>query len=201
MYVPREGWSSVRILAKDGPEAFRSEVERLCHLGSPWAAALLGHLHLSTGASGTAKAIEVCKSAANGGSAYAQYVLAWSLAYAGNQSQALHYLGLASLQKFAPATVDLAQFVCRGMGTSAPDPRSAVGLLWLAFRRGHRAALGRICYIYRREEMGFARRFFGHLIAPIAMLWYVVSVSINPFNVNVYLIACRDGKSILRSKT
>lgn len=128
-------------------------------------------------------------------------VLAWALVQAGNQSLALNYLQLSSRQKFTPATVDLGQLVCRGMGISAPDPRSAVGLLWLAFRRGHRAALGRICYIYRKERLGFGRRVLGCFIAPIAFLWYAIPVSINPFSLDVYLIDCRDGKPLLRSRT
>lgn len=183
----------MRILAEDGPDAFRSEVERLCQLGSPWAAALLGHLHLTTDASGVERAIELCRPAADAGSAYAQYVLAWALVHADNQSQALQYLHLASLQNFSPATVDLSQLVCRGMGTTAPDPRSAVGLLRLAAQRGHRAALWRLSYIYRKENLGVARTIVGFVLAPFAYAWYLLSFFANPFNANVYLLVRRMG--------
>ena len=201
IYVPPEGLSSLRILAESGFEAFRSEVERLFHLGSPWAAALLGHLHLTTEAGGAPKAIEVCRAAANGGSAYAQYVLAWALAYAeDNQKQALHYLRLASLQNFTPATVDLAQFVFRGMGTTAPGPRAAVRILRIAIKRGHRGAPARILYIYRKKGPGLARKILGYVLAPIAAVWYLASIYANPFDENVYLLVRRLGHPFVPSK-
>jgi TPR repeat protein len=188
IYIPQEGWKSLSILAEGGPNAFRAELESLHSLGSSWAAAVLGHLHLTAEAGAGAKAVEVCRSAADRGYAYAQYVLAWALVDAGDQSEALRYLSLASLQGFSPATVDLGQFVCRGMGTTGPDPKSAVGLLRLAIKRGHRGAFARICYVYRHCDLGLTRKTIGLVLGPVAHLGYVLSVWRNPFDVRVYLL-------------
>jgi TPR repeat protein len=203
IYIPPEGWKSLSILAEGGPEAFRAELERLHSLGSSWAAAILGHLQLTSGAGAGPKAVEVCRSAADGGNPYAQYVLAWALVDAGDQSEALRYLRLASLQGFSPAMVDLGQFVCRGMGTSAPDPKSAVGLLRLAIKRGHRGALGRICYVYRHCDLGLTRKTIGLVLGPLAHIRYVLSVWRNPFEVGVYLLVQSMGGPFIgpRQKT
>jgi hypothetical protein len=201
LYVPDEGRFVLNLLESDGPSGFLGELERLSTLGSPWASAILGYLALMPGPDGkrdTERAVELCKNHAHAGDSYAQFVYAWACLFAGDGTLAYESMKKAMLSRFPPATMDFTNFVWNGWGTKEPYPKHALRALRHADRVGHRAALQWRCFFYKSGRVGFVRRPFGYLLAPIAWLRYFLALWRDPFSCRVFVFKGDASGPLLR---
>jgi hypothetical protein len=162
LFVPDLGANVVKILVGGlGPTLLAEELNRLTLLGSYNAAALLTLL-ITRGAMDrseqTDAALERCRTAAVAGHAYSQYVMAWVNEKLGDNAKAFSCLRSASAGKFLPAFIDTARFAAGGAGVKSSDRRSALKIMWLAHKLGHRMALTFVAsYLIGGAAGGFAR--------------------------------------------
>lgn len=188
LFVPENGWAVLSILDTAGSTAFVEEVKRLASLGSPWASAVLGYLHLRSAVDGTRNlkaAMDACCSPAAAGHAYAQYVLAWALLLDGQPSAAVDSLQRSGVQLFSPAMLDLARFVWHGWGVE-PDPRIAVEMLSHASALKHFSALLFKCAFLRTGKLGVVRQLIGYSLTPLALVRYMIALRFDPFGPSTF---------------
>jgi len=191
LFVPPDGSDLLAVLAKQGTEPFIADLGSRADLGINWAAAILGFLELKGAIDGRVRldrAEQRCLPAARAGDSYAQYVLAWTLLEKQRPEEAFRWMNRAATAgDFLPAWADLGCLVLSGAGVRHPDVARAIGLLWSAHKRGHKAALLFICDTYRRGRCGPVRRLVGYLIAPYAILRYYLSLRRRPFAQDVFV--------------
>lgn len=162
---------------------------RLARLGSPAARALSAYLSfrgVELPDMKQAQAEELCRAAAVGGHAYAQYVLAWTQWNKQAHSDAFAWICESAKQSFLPAIVDLGRFAANGIGVPA-DPVAAQVAYLRAMRRGHAAAPGTLLNLYRQGELGLSKKTIGTTLYPIALLWHALNSWIRPFSAAVFL--------------
>ena len=203
VYVPEEGRSLVNILELKGPEPFLTEIERLANLGSQWACSLLGYIAISGDRNGTVdtrRARQLVMSAAKGGYAYAQYVLAWTLLIDGDRTGALENMKRAGVQLFPPAALDLALFVWIGVGIERPEPQAAVRLLSHANALDHANTLQLRCVFYRSGKLGVTHRAMGFVLSPYAWIRYAVALAYDPFRAEVLSFSPDGSGAVFRNK-
>jgi TPR repeat protein len=148
----------------------------------------------------TSRAIELCKSHAHAGDSYAQFDLAWALIYHGETNLAYEAMKKAMLSGFPPATLDFAVFVWHGWGTKERYLRLALRALRRADQAGHKAALEWRCFFYKSGQVGFVRRVFGYLLAPIARLRYILALWRDPFSCRIFMFQTRATGPLLRQE-
>jgi hypothetical protein len=204
LYVPPELCPSLRILESRGRDAFVAELERLSSLGSPSACALLGMLCLTPDSGGTRdpkRAMELCKSHADAGHAYAQFVYAWAQMLTQRGTPAVATMNKAATHLFPPATIALGTFL---LSTSGADPRQAEAarkVIGLAARSGHTSALLLRCSFYRSGRFGIWKRLLGVLLTPIAFVRPVFStLFVDPFSARVFSFPMRLKESLIRAE-
>lgn len=186
MYIPKEGHYVFNSPRANGLSYSKAELVRLSVLGSIWASCALGWLSICKARDGTRnpdRAIELCKSHAAAGDAYANYILAWALMLTKQGPEALNSMKSAALAGFLPAKLDLVTLVWNGRDPTGRNRRVAYDLLKHA--NDHKAAMIWKCRLNRSGEFGWIRWLLGHLLAPIAFLRYAVAFWTNPLSCKV----------------
>jgi hypothetical protein len=184
VFVPATAEPMLDKVKGEGPQALRSELERLSALGAPWASALLAYQALLLRDDGTRdieRAITLCKEPAARGDVFAQYILAWAFFLSHNRQDALVNLKKSVRQLFPRALLDAVRIYWRHT-----SPPKLLRSLMIASRAGHRATLLNRCRIYRSGKLGFFRRFLGYALAPVATFILVVAGLRNPFSAQVF---------------
>jgi hypothetical protein len=185
VFIPATAQPILERVKGQGPEALRSELERLASLGASWAAALLGYRALLVDFDGTRnidRAIALCQGPAARGDAFAQYILAWAYSLNHNSQDALVNFRKSARQLFPPAVLDYIN-ACLRKGT-APTLRR---LLMIAKGVGHCGTLSRRCLVYRSGKVGIFRRILGYALVPAAVLHYLIAAARNPFSPQVFV--------------
>jgi hypothetical protein len=203
LYVPEQGRYVLKLLETGGPRQFFTELERLSTLGSAWASAMLGYIVLMPGSDGkrdTSRATELCRSHAHAGDSYAQFVFAWALIYSGQTKLAFESIEKATVSGFPPAALDFATFIWNLPGKKASDAAAALKALRFASRAGHKAAAVWRYDFYKSGRVGFLRRPFGYLLAPLARLRFILAIYKDPFACRVFVFQHRAVGPFLRSE-
>jgi hypothetical protein len=202
VYVPEEGRFVLRVLESEGPTRFIQELERLSALGTPWASAMLGYMHVVPGADGKRnldRALALCEGHARSGDAYALFVCGWALIFKGQHKAAYDAMDKAVQLGFSPATLAFALFIWGSWGIDGWHPALAMRALRLAGRQGHKASSVWRCGFYRSGKLGIARRVLGYLLTPFARTPYLVALWKDPFSARVFVIYERPTGPALNS--
>ena len=204
LYVPPEAIPTLRVLKSHGRDAFVAELERLSWLGSPSASALLGVMCLTPGSDGTRnteRAIELCKSHAEAGDAYAQFVYAWALMFSQQANPAIATMNKAAVRLFPPATIDLVTLLWSSGGKEHRHAPLAMKAFGLAVRAGHKSAMLWRCTLYRSGLFGLWKRLVGLVLTPIAYCRLVISAFFwRPFSAQVFNFPLRLKRPLIESE-
>jgi hypothetical protein len=189
IYVPLSAEPQLQALLKDGCKV-EQELERLASLGTAWASAWLAYSALKPTGDGfrdTPRAIHLCKTAAEGGDAFAQYIIAWALILEGDLPRGTRYMKSSAMQLFPPAALDSITLFWAGWGVQRTDDRRILRILKIADRVGHDAAWLWRFTMYRTGKLGPFRRLLGYLLTPFGILRYSLAKKLRPFSAQVFV--------------
>jgi hypothetical protein len=190
IYVPLSAEPQLQELLKEGFERFQPELERLASLGATWASAWLAYSALEPTREGfrdTSRAIALCETAAKGGDAFAQYIIAWALILEGDTKRGTRYMKSSAKQLFPPAALDSVTLFWAGWGVERSDDRRILPILKIADRVGHDAAWLWRFTAYRTGRLGLYRQLLGHLLVPFGILRYSLAKKLRPFSARVFV--------------
>lgn len=203
LFVPEQGRHALRLLEEGGTRRFLDELERLSTLGSPWAAAILGYIALVPGPEGkrdASRAADLCRTPANRGDSYAQFVFAWAMVLTGETKAAFDFMKKAAVSGFPPATLDFTTLLWSLSRKTPNDAATAVKALRLAYRAGHSAAPAWRYHFYKSGHLGLFRRVMGYVLMPVARLRFMLATYRDPFSCKVFLFASRATAPLLRDQ-
>lgn len=192
LYIPQEGRFVLKTLEVAGPPGLIKELQKLSALGSPWASAALAHIYLRPGPEkkpDAEQAIDICRSHAERGNAYALYISAWAFLHLGQRAMAVRAMQSAAISRFPPAAMDFVVFAWNGWGMKERDTGAALRLLRVAFSLRHAMALKWLCRLYRSGEFGIWRRVLGLFLMPIAVVRYALAIRHDPFSEHVLTLS------------
>ena len=149
-----------------------AEWRRLADLGSGRARCILAYIALRGTASAAPdleEARRLASSAVGVERGYANYVLAWIAIKEGQASIVARYLAESYKAGFTPAATELA-LIMLNPRASAKMQSEAESLLRKSAAAGHRPAKMLLCGAYLRGQWGFAKRFLGAALLPMAFI-------------------------------
>jgi hypothetical protein len=203
IYVPDEGRHVLGVLESEGPTRFIQELERLSALGSAWASAILGYMHVVPGSDGKRnldRALALCENHARSGDAYALFVCGWALIFKRQHKAAYDAMEKAVQLGFSPATLAFALFIWAGWGTEGRHPALAMRALRLAASQGHKGSPIWRCGFYRSGQLGVLHRCLGYILTPFARVPYWLALWTDPFSARVFVFYERPTGPALRPK-
>jgi TPR repeat protein len=190
IYVPLSAEPQLQASLKDEFKTLERELERLASLGTAWASAWLAYSALEPtmeGVRDTPRAIQLCKNAAEGGDAFAQYIIAWALILEGDTPRGTRYMKSSAMQLFPPAVLDSVTLFWTGWGVERSDDRRILRILRTADRVGHDAAWLWRFTVYRTGKLGSYRLLLGHLLMPFGILRYSLAKKLRPFSAQTFV--------------
>jgi TPR repeat protein len=189
IYVPSELSSIRSLLSRGNVEDATGELLRLSILGSNSAAATLGYIALTWDrlqGEDRLQAARLCRSSAERGHSYAQYVEAWREYEEGNIRKFAQWLNRSARQRFLPAIGDLGRLFVAPSSKLKRHPRLARQLFRLAMRSGHLASAVTYLQACKQGNFGSLHRSIGTLLLPLAILLVTPIAWMLPFSVTVF---------------
>jgi hypothetical protein len=165
------------------------EWRRLADLGSGRARCVLAYVALmgtSTTAPDLEEARRMAVSAQSGERGYANYVLGLIALKENQGSNAVRNLLESHKAGFVPAATLLASLLLRARDAQPKTIQSAVAMLRGANAAGHRPALIFLCRAYLSGRLGFAHRFLGLILAPLAAIRFALQVKYHVFSMGSF---------------
>jgi hypothetical protein len=193
-----------KFLAVGNIEAAIAEWRRLADLGSGRARCVLAYLALKGTPSAEPdleEARRLASSALSGERGYANYVLACIALKEKQVASVAQFLGESYRAGFVPAATLLASLTLESRQLSIKAKSGALSLLRQASAAGHRPAQLILCRSYLRGRLGFAQRFLGICLLPIAAARLVVSLKYRVFSVNSFYYSNRSGPIFAEAKS
>ena len=190
-------------LAVGDIDAAIAEWRRLADLGSGRARCVLAYLALKGTPSvepDLEEARRLASSALSGERGYANYVLGCIAIKEKQVASVAQFLGESHKAGFVPAGTLLAALTLESRQLSAKAKSSAASLLRRASAAGHRPALLILCRSYIRGRLGFARRFLGVCLFPLAMTRLMLSLKYRIFAVNSFYYSNSPGPIFAEQK-
>ena len=180
VFIPEECRTVKELLIQGSYQAAIDRLEHDARLGSMSAGALLGYLYLQGAVSGLADlslAEELCLPAARRGYPYAQFVMGWVERSRERYGAGSEWLGKAAERAFLPALADNARLMAAGLGFKGPpDSRAALGMLWLAIRRGYLPFAPYAVAIFRMKSATFKVRIACLLLITVGVPLFAYSL-------------------------
>lgn len=193
-----------KFLAVGDIDAAIAEWRRLADLGSGRARCVLAYLALK-GTHSTPPDLEdarrLATSALSGERGYANYVLGCIALKEKQVASVAQFLGESYRAGFVPAATLLASLTLESRQMSKKAKSGAARLLRQASAAGHRPAQLILCRACLRGRLGFAERFFGAFLLPIAAARLVASLKYRVFSVNSFYYSNTSGPIFAKSKS
>jgi hypothetical protein len=180
-----------------------AEWRRLADLGSGRARCVLAYLALKGTQSlepDLEEARRLASAALGGDRGYANYVLGCIAIKEKQVASVAQFLGESYKAGFVPAATLLASLTLESRPLTAKTKSGAVNLLRRASAAGHRPAQLVLCRSYIRGRLGFARRFLGACLFPLAMARLVLSLKYRVFSVNSFYYSNSPGPIFAEAK-
>jgi hypothetical protein len=177
------------LLAIGDVEGAIAEWRRLADLGSGRARCVLAYVALMgtpSGAPDIEEARRMAVSALQGERGYANYVLGCIALKENQGSNAVRNLLESHKAGFIPAATLLASLLLRARDAQPKTIQSAAAMLRRANAAGHRPALIFLCRAYLAGRLGFAHRFLGLILAPLAAMRFALQVKYRVFSMGSF---------------
>jgi hypothetical protein len=176
-----------------------AEWRRLADLGSGRARCVLAYLALKgTGADppDLEEARRLASSALSGERGYANFVLGCIALKEGQASNFGQYLGESDRAGFVPAASLMASLVLRGRNTSTKANIIAESMLRKAADAGHRPAQIFLYGAYLRGRFGFGKRILGLVLAPVALIRFMLCAKFSVFSMGAFQYSNRQTEPV-----